>query len=68
MQGSASQRNSEEGELVLNSTHGLVIFPSASSLKKIYSQDGRASNSKQGSRHLLCSAVGMMIVIYSMYR
>ena len=44
--------------LVLNSTHDFVIFPSASGLGKICSQDGRASDSERASTHLSCSAMG----------
>ena len=47
--------------LVVNSTHDFVIFLLASSLRKICSQDGRASNSEQASRHLLCSYVDTII-------
>ena len=47
--------------LVVNSTHDFVIFLLASSLRKICSQDGRASNSEQAGRHLLCSIVDTII-------
>ena len=47
--------------LVVNSTHDFVIFLLASSLRKICSQDGRASNSEQAGRHLLCSTVDTII-------
>ena len=46
--------------LVVNSTHDLVIFPSASGLGKMCSQDGRASDSKQASIHLSGSAMGII--------
>ena len=43
--------------LVVNNTHDFVIFLLASSLRKICSQDGRASNSEQAGRHLLHSTM-----------
>ena len=46
--------------LVLNSTHDLVIFPSPSSLGKMCSQDGRASDSERANTHLSCSAMGII--------
>ena len=46
--------------LVLNNTHDLVIFPSASSLGKMCSQDERASDSERASTHLSCSAMGII--------
>ena len=45
---------------VVDSPHNLVIFLLASSLEKMHSQDGRASDSKRAGGHLPCSTVDLV--------
>ena len=54
--------------LEVNNTHDLVIFLSASGLRKMHSQDGRASDSERAGRHLLWSAMGIISLMGSMYQ
>ena len=54
--------------LVVNNTHKFVIFPSASGLGKMCSQDGRARDSKRVGRHLMCSTMDTIIMMSSMYQ